>query len=687
MIQTTAPTLNAGALQTAGMTASKAAPGMPGADFAALMGLTQAAVEVTVSTVAGDAAPATQPAEPATLGDVVKGAQQGLAALALQAGAAAPRPLGSTVPAGLSAAAQIVQNSISLPAGEAAKPDRPALPATSQLALAAAFVPPAMPVGTVTAMLSPTKPALPQPLPGIPITLPTSAPKSEAAATALPMATIILGEEPMPIDGKAGNATGNILPSPGLPPRHEPKAAIPEAEPTEPEVIGQMPTPVVAGIPAIAVAVQDPSAPLPVAPQVVPAERSQPMSAAAMPSPPSRAAPSTALRMAAAVPRNTEVTVPALPEYATLAQTRSVKLERIEIVAADVLESAPQLAPALPASPYVRAEATEAFPPAPVRNAVDMHALAVTSPSGNTPATVPPREASLLAPAAPPARQDAIPSVATTEQPTVQQAPARAAAADGPTLASQQAQVAPAVTGPVMRDAVDQAGSAQLRPHAPARPAGLAPTGDEGRPGKTVDAEITPVAQRSIAQPDAQPILADVPMPSAAAAPSGSSAPAPAPVETPHDFDTLVSRLAEAREAASPNVVRTAMAHGEFGRVSMQLDHSDGGLSVTLASRDPEFTGAVQAAAAAMASNASAGGDQPRQEGSAAQQNNAQSQAQTAPQTNTNTAGQGQQTRADASGQQSRREEGSFSRQQDQQQSGSPARGRTEQRPGGGVYA
>jgi hypothetical protein len=294
MIQTTAPTLNAGALQTAGMTASQAAPGMPGADFAALMGLTQAAVEVTVSTVAGDAAPATQPAEPATLGDVVKGAQQGLAALALQAGAAAPRPLGSTVPAGLSVAAQIVQSPVSLPAGEAAKPDRPALPATSQLALAAAFVPPAMPVGTVTAMLSPTKPALPQPLPGIPITLPTSAPKSEAAATALPMATIILGEEPMPIDGKAGNATGNILPSPGLPPRHEPKAAIPEAEPTEPEVVGQMPTPVVAGIPAIAVAVQDPSAPLPVAPQVVPAERSQPMSAAAMPSPPSRAAPSTA---------------------------------------------------------------------------------------------------------------------------------------------------------------------------------------------------------------------------------------------------------------------------------------------------------------------------------------------------------------------------------------------------------
>lgn len=129
------------------------------------------------------------------------------------------------------------------------------------------------------------------------------------------------------------------------------------------------------------------------------------------------------------------------------------------------------------------------------------------------------------------------------------------------------------------------------------------------------------------------------------------------------------------------------MAHGEFGRVSMQLDHSDGGLSVTMASRDPEFTGVVQAAAAAMASNASAGSEQPRHDGSAAQQNNAQSQAQTGPQTNTNTAGQGQQARADASGQQPRREGGSFMRQHNQQPPGSPAHGRAEQRSGGGVYA
>ncbi|EJL27083.1 hypothetical protein [Novosphingobium sp. AP12] len=690
MIQTNAPTLSASALQTLGMPASSAVPGTSGADFAALMGLTQTTVVVKVGAVMGDAAPPTQPAEPpepTTLGDAVKGAQQGLAALALQAGAAVPRPLESTVPGGLSVVAQIVRSPVPLPAGAAAKSDGPALPATSQVAMAAVLVPPTLAEGTVTAIASPTQHAVPKPLPGIPTTLPTSAPKSEPATTALPMATVALTDEPLPIDGKAGKATGKILPSPGLPLRREPEATIAEAEPIESEVVGQMSAAVVAVVPAMAVAVQDSSVPLPMTPQAMPAERTRALAAAPMPSAPSRAAPSTAPRTAAIAPLKTEASHPVLAKDATLAQARAVKLEPIEIVAADASESPALLAAALPAASNVPPDATKAVPPAPVRNAVDTHAPAMTAPSVNTPAAMPPAEASLPTSAAPPARPAATPSVATTEQPTVQQAPTRAPENDGAAPASQQAPAAPAVPGPITRGAVDQADFAQPHADAATRPAGPAPTQDDGRPATTVEAEITPVAQQSLAQPDAQPILADAPMPTATPAPGGSSAPAPALAETPHDFDTLVSRLAEAREAASPNVVRTAMAHGEFGRVSMQLDHSDGGLSVTMASRDPEFTGAVQAAAAAMASNASAGSEQPRHDGSAAQQNNAQSQAQTGPQTNTNTAGQGPQARADASGQQPRREGGSFMRQQNQQQPGSPAHGRAEQRSGGGVYA
>lgn len=155
------------------------------------------------------------------------------------------------------------------------------------------------------------------------------------------------------------------------------------------------------------------------------------------------------------------------------------------------------------------------------------------------------------------------------------------------------------------------------------------------------------------------------------------------PADAPHDFDALVARLGEAREAAAPHLVRTAFEHAEFGRVAMQLRHEDGGLSVTLASHDPEFTGAVQAAAASMAGGSAGNSDQPRQDSPASPQGQSQNTAQA------NAGGQGQQqARTDASGQQARREGGSQpSGRQDQPQSGSQQRGREQRSGGSDVYA
>jgi len=195
--------------------------------------------------------------------------------------------------------------------------------------------------------------------------------------------------------------------------------------------------------------------------------------------------------------------------------------------------------------------------------------------------------------------------------------------------------------------------------------------------------------QTASGQPDiAQPaVMTSGPLPTVAA--DGSSAPAPSvAAETPHDFDTLVSRLAEAREAAAPHIVRTAFEHAEFGRVAMQLNHDDNGLSVTLASRDPEFSGAVQAAAASVASgsagnNPGANTDHQRQDNPSQQQS---ASSQNGAQIPTSFAGQGQgQARSDGSGQQ-RRDGSGAGRQQGEQRSDTPARSRDD-RGQGGVYA
>ncbi len=63
----------------------------------------------------------------------------------------------------------------------------------------------------------------------------------------------------------------------------------------------------------------------------------------------------------------------------------------------------------------------------------------------------------------------------------------------------------------------------------------------------------------------------------------------------PHDFAALVDVLVRSREASSPRPVHLAMAHSEFGQVSLRFAADDSGLSVAMASPDPAFANAVQA--------------------------------------------------------------------------------------------
>jgi Meckel syndrome type 1 protein len=91
------------------------------------------------------------------------------------------------------------------------------------------------------------------------------------------------------------------------------------------------------------------------------------------------------------------------------------------------------------------------------------------------------------------------------------------------------------------------------------------------------------------------------------------AAPLPQPVAVApaaHDMSALVDRLVEARAAArtaaSPLTVTTAVRHAEFGSVSLRFDTAGDRLSVTMASNDPGFAPAAQAALASQVAPANA---------------------------------------------------------------------------------
>jgi Meckel syndrome type 1 protein len=119
--------------------------------------------------------------------------------------------------------------------------------------------------------------------------------------------------------------------------------------------------------------------------------------------------------------------------------------------------------------------------------------------------------------------------------------------------------------------------------------------------------------------PMADPSLTSPAGPSPVVSPEATRGPATLPVQqiaplaTPlpqpvavapaaHDMGALVDRLVEARaaarSAASPMTVTTAVRHAEFGSVSLRFDTAGDRLSVTMASNDPGFAPAAQAALA-----------------------------------------------------------------------------------------
>lgn len=138
--------------------------------------------------------------------------------------------------------------------------------------------------------------------------------------------------------------------------------------------------------------------------------------------------------------------------------------------------------------------------------------------------------------------------------------------------------------------------------------------------------------QTFLAMREGQPVVT-----ASAAAPA--SAPQP-PQPAPHDFAALVERLVEARDTAMPHIVRTAIGHGEFGKVTLSFQPVDGGMAVRLASPDPAFAPAVQAAIATN-TDSDAARQQPGSQQSQAQ-SQSQPHAQHQPQSNGNPQGNAQ---------------------------------------------
>ena len=106
--------------------------------------------------------------------------------------------------------------------------------------------------------------------------------------------------------------------------------------------------------------------------------------------------------------------------------------------------------------------------------------------------------------------------------------------------------------------------------------------------------------------------VADQPQSAPQTAVQGQSA-APASAPARHDFAAMIDRLFEARDMAGAQPVAMTLRHDDFGAVSLNFRSSDNGLTVTMASADPDFARAVNAAGAP--ASASSQSDLSRQQG------------------------------------------------------------------------
>lgn len=183
-------------------------------------------------------------------------------------------------------------------------------------------------------------------------------------------------------------------------------------------------------------------------------------------------------------------------------------------------------------------------------------------------------------------------------------------------------------------------------------------------------AELQPILAFRDAQPATASTNAPVTTSAAALQPQG------------HDFATLVDRLVEARDAAMPQAVKAAIHHADFGQVSLNFRTDDNRLTVSMASADPGFAPAVQAAAAMQANTSTDSGTNSQRQDGASQQH-----------ANASTSGNGQpqpQAQSQTSTRNGERERGDLHRQTNGQGIDSEvAQTQDEARPGrrGSIYA
>lgn len=124
---------------------------------------------------------------------------------------------------------------------------------------------------------------------------------------------------------------------------------------------------------------------------------------------------------------------------------------------------------------------------------------------------------------------------------------------------------------------------------------------------RPVEARIAQRARSSEWQPASTPVAIQgdpFPVPD----PSTAATPATAPPSARFDFAAVIDRLIEARDLAVAQPSAMTIKHDDFGAVSLRFRQGDDGLSVTMASPDPDFARAVNAAVAPGAA-ANQGGD------------------------------------------------------------------------------
>lgn len=283
------------------------------------------------------------------------------------------------------------------------------------------------------------------------------------------------------------------------------------------------------------------------------------------------------------------------------------------------------------------AQAPAATPPAPSAEAISvMTRLAL--PAASPPSHLPVADKTAAAPRPAPGEVPPAPISGDSVQVTI---PRVAAAAAQPTATVLQASGRTAAPARTPARPATQSESAPVKPVAakaedrpaatPAPDATVQADAPKARPAIAAQGAGADSRKREPAEPARQePALAiaqPVPDPQTIA-PAAEPKSAAEGIQSGHDFATLVDRLVEAREAASPDSVRAAISHSEFGQVSLRFDQDANGLSVSMTSADPDFAGAVQASAAsAQAQTQADSGSNQRQDSQSQQHQQTQAQA------------------------------------------------------------